>query len=194
MDDSKRTHPLDSLTTEHRVIRMVMDALEVFCERLETNEPADLRDLERFATFFADFAEATHHVKEEDILLRAMVKKGFAWDQGPVARVRADHAQERYLVRVLKQAALQQSPWNEEARRHAIASIRALVDFQRRHMQREEDILYPAASQRLSPAELGEIDASLRHFDEAHASERDLDAHLETARAMSAKYAGASQR
>jgi hemerythrin-like domain-containing protein len=61
-------------------------------------------------------------------------------------------------------------------------------------MQREEDILYPAACQRLSPVELGEIDASLRHFDEAHASERNLDAHLELARAMGAKYAGTSQR
>lgn len=188
MNDSDAKHPLASLTREHRLIRRMVDALEGFAEKLEMNEPADLRDLGHFAAFFGEFGEGIHHVKEEDYLLPAMVKKGFEWDQGPVGKVRAEHAQERYLVRVLRQAAEQEGDWSEEARRHAIASIRAFIDFQRRHMDREDNLLYPAVSQRLTLEELAALDTQLAQFDDQHGGETGRKARDALAVSLVEKY------
>jgi hemerythrin-like domain-containing protein len=168
------TRPLESLSREHQLIARTLTALEAFTEKLEESAPVDLADLTRFVAFFADYAEASHHVKEEDVLLPAMAKAGFDWDSGPVARIRADHDQERYLVRVLNQAAQQDSAWTEEARRHAIASLRAFIDYQRRHIEREETMLYPAAAERLTPKQLAEVDAQLKHFDQDRVGDAEL--------------------
>ena len=148
---------LGSLKQEHALIGRALTALGRYATLLEASPSADHRDLQRFSGFFSDFTDLWHHGKEEDLLLPALVKNGFAWDEGPVARVREDHEQTTYLCRVIQQAAAQEGAWTDEDRRHAIVAIRSFIDFERLHMEREETVLYQAAINRLPGETIEEI-------------------------------------
>lgn len=145
-------------------------------------------DLARFAQFFEDFAELWHHGKEEDVLLPALVKCGFAWDEGPILQVREDHDQENYLSRVLAQAAAQEGRWTEEDRRHAIAAIRSFIDFERAHMQKEEALIYLAAVEHLSEAQLRELDQRCLELESHKFGSGSYERVLEEAEGLFARY------
>lgn len=157
---------LQSLTDEHAIIRRSLDALSVYAQRLEADPSTPPDDLGRFASFFESFAELWHHGKEEDVLLPALLSCGFAWDTGPLAQVREDHDQENYLSRVLAQAAAQEQAWGREDRRHAIASIRSFIDFERAHMEREEAVLYKAAAEKLSTSVIADMERRFRELED----------------------------
>jgi hemerythrin-like domain-containing protein len=165
MTPSARNPPLSNLAEEHRLIVRVLAALERYATRLEEAQGVQSGDLGQFAKFFTEFAELLHHVKEEDILIPALVRHGFDWDSGPLLHVREDHAQERYLVDVLRQAASQQGEISREDKRHLVASVRAFVEFQRKHVQNEDSLLFPAVIERLSQDDLDQLDAKFADFD-----------------------------
>jgi hemerythrin-like domain-containing protein len=181
-------HALASLTKEHALISRGLDALGAYAERLEKNPSMDARDLGRFARFFEDFAELWHHGKEEDVLLPALVRCGFAWDEGPVLRVREDHDQENYLARVLAQAAAQEASWTEEDRRHAIAAIRSFIEFERGHMEKEETVIYPAAAERLSAEAQSELGHRFAEIESQKFGSGSYERVLEDADALFKRY------
>jgi hemerythrin-like domain-containing protein len=158
---------LESLRGEHRVITDVLDALEDYGTRLEQDATMGPLDLRRFAVFFAEFAGIWHHGKEEELLMPALVQHGLGWDEPPLREIREDHEQEDYLLRVIEQAGLQEGAWSAEDRRHAVRSIRALVDFERKHIQKEEASLYPAAEQVLSATDLRSLEERCHQYERA---------------------------
>ena len=79
--------------------------------------------------------------------------------------MRSDHEQERYLLRVLAQAAVQEGGWEADGRRHVVATVRAYTRFLTTHLDKEESILFPAVDDALSPEQLAELDAALDAFD-----------------------------
>jgi hemerythrin-like domain-containing protein len=156
---------LATLEREHLLLSGTLDALERWNETLLRTDTADRDDLARFVRVIGELADLAHHEKEEDILLPLLTRCGFDWETGPIKHVRTEHQHERYLCRVIAQAASQEDEWSEEDRRHLIASIDAYVAFQRRHMKQEDIVLYPAVD-RLSPEQQVELAAKLRAFDE----------------------------
>lgn len=191
MMDPEPHGPLASLYREHRVIAATLDALAAYTLCLETGGEACIDDLRAFSQFFTELAELRHHVKEEDILLPQLVRHGFAWDTGPIEKVRSDHDQERYLMRVLQQAGEQELAWTEEDRRHAIASIRAFIEFQRTHMEKEEAILYPAVLERLSSSEQADLARRLDEFDARHFGSSQFERFERLALELSGRYRAA---
>lgn len=152
---------LESLKLEHELIARALKALDTFAARLDVSGSLDSAALGRFTKFLQEFVELWHHEKEEDILLPTLVRHGFAWDEGPVARVREDHDQESYLGRVVQQAVAQEAAWSEEDRRHLVAAIRSFTEFERKHIQNEESLLFGAAVDRLPPEALAEIEEKM---------------------------------
>lgn len=141
---------LEHLSEEHRLITTALDAFEQYVERAERGEPVDRDDLEQFVVFFREYVDLSHHDKEESILLPALVRVGFHWDDGALLRVRREHDQERYLARSLRHVALQVTEWSADDRRRFISVARELIAFQRAHIDREERLLFPSARARLS--------------------------------------------
>jgi hemerythrin-like domain-containing protein len=158
---------LESLRGEHRVIWGVLNALEDFGMRLEEDASMSPSNLRRFTAFLTRFAGIWHHGKEEELLMPALVQHGLAWDEPALQEIRRDHEQEDYLLRVIEQAALQEGVWSAEDRRHAVRSIRALVDFERRHIQKEETSLYPVAERLLSAEALQVLEDRCHKYERA---------------------------
>jgi hemerythrin-like domain-containing protein len=149
------------------VIAGVLTALESCGMRLEQDVSMSPSDLRRFTAFLTRFAGIWHHGKEEELLMPALVQHGLAWDEAPLQEIRRDHEQEDYLLRVIDQAALQVGVWSAEDRRHAVRSIRALVDFERKHIQKEETSLYPVAERLLSADALQSLEDRCHKYERA---------------------------
>lgn len=161
-------HPLESLITEHQVITRSSDALIGYAHCLEHGDgsEADAGDLRSFASFFREFADELHHEKEENVLLPALARQGFAWNEGVLADVRLEHEHERYLIDVLCQASERAPDWNREDRRRIVCTALALAEFQRAHLKRENEELFPEVTRRLSREALLQLRGELSSFDE----------------------------
>jgi hemerythrin-like domain-containing protein len=156
---------LNSLIQEHKIIARLIDALQVYAQRLRRENSAELADLARFSRVFRELADEIHHEKEEGILLPILGRNGFHWDTGVLPEVRGDHCQERYLLEVLQQASARDGSWSNEDRRSIVATALALVEFQREHMDLENKQLFSEVDKRLSPQALAQLEAELEAFD-----------------------------
>jgi len=164
--ETLETHPLASLIGEHRLIGQLAEALRCFSVCVECQSTTyDRADLAKFARVFRDLGDCMHHEKEETVLLPLLAHLGFDWEDGPLANVRQDHCQERYLIEVLCHAAERDGAWSNEDRRRVAATARELGEFQCAHLERENTLLFPVVMQRLSENELRLLQGELRTFD-----------------------------
>jgi uncharacterized alpha-E superfamily protein/hemerythrin-like domain-containing protein len=163
--------PFDQLEREHHDMAGLLRVIEELSVRAERGELVDRADLEALMGVLSDWGQLGHHEKEEDVLTPVLVAQGFDWYDGPLASMRREHRQERYLVRALGGLSAQRSPWSAEDRRHFASLAREYVNFLRQHMQHEEQDLFARARAALPPsvkAELSvrfeQLDAELKHM------------------------------
>ncbi len=142
---TRRTHIIDSLEDEHRLIAEVTDAFGRFLNAIDEVGEVDRADLSQFARFFVEFADQRHHEKEEDILMPALVHTSLRWDEGPLSQLRADHEQERYFIEAFQQLAAQSAALSMEDQRHLVSVGREFIELGHRHMGIEQDHVYPIA-------------------------------------------------
>lgn len=163
---------LQSLFREHRIITQLSNAFESYIDGLEQQGAASREHLGLFAVAYRDLVDLIHHEKEETVLMPFLVQHGFDWDNGTLPEVRREHRQERYLTGVLQHASTQLHDWSEEDERHIAATGRAIVEFQREHLIKENTELFPAVLARLSDAELAELKTQLDDFDKESRTEK----------------------
>ncbi|MCA9599600.1 MAG: hemerythrin domain-containing protein [Myxococcales bacterium] len=174
-------NPIDVLQREHQLIERMLSVLDALTSRAEAGEPVERADLERCVKFFREFVDLGHHEKEESILFPVLTDLGFDWSSGPLARIRKEHDQERYLMRSLRHAALQKSEWSVDGRRHFVSVAREFLELQRTHLMHENLDLFPLARTKLPEdrgakvvASFENLDGERENFDELVASVGEL--------------------
>lgn len=157
-------NPIEVLMNEHRLIESVLDSLEAYVDRLSPNSSLETADLGRFAQFIRAFADTCHHGKEENILFETMVENGMPRESGPIAVMLHEHEEGRQLVRTLTEFAARSTEpgWSDADRQRIRQAARSYAELLRRHIQKEDGILYPMAVSRLDPATMADI---ARRFD-----------------------------
>lgn len=154
------------LFAEHRLIGRVLDAFEAYLDRVEQGASVNQQDFTRFVVFFREYADLLHHEREETVLFPALARHGFAETRGPLAHVRTEHQTERALMSTLLRVAARRDPWSSKDER-TIASVgRELVSFQRAHIAKENELLYPVARREIAPEGPALIARELAEFDE----------------------------
>ena len=140
----------ESLTNDHRIIARVLTAFEQFITEAEASETLDLVEFGRFTVFFREFVELWHHEREENLLLPAMESIGYARNAAPIVHIREDHERERNHLLELRRAAVRLRPLQQQEKSRVLAIARDLVTFERTHMKKENELLYPALQRELS--------------------------------------------
>jgi len=164
---------LQSLAAEHRLIRQTLDAFEAYVGYVEARVLVGRLDLQRFLLFFENFVDLHHHDKEETLLFPALVAAGLDWNNEPLARIRREHDQERYLMRSLEHAAQQAEAWSEDGRLHFLGIANEFISFQRSHMRFENTDVFPRAESVLSEEARMRLSRDVQRFDEAVQSRND---------------------
>ncbi len=164
--------PIDTLMDEHRHIEAALDALDVYAERLSAGAEAPINDLAAFVRFIREYADRTHHGKEEDILFEIMVREGFPKEGGPIAVMLMEHDEGRSHVRVLAGAVEAGDDPDASARSAIVAAARGYTSLLREHIQKEDRILYVMAKERLSEDAYREVEQRCAEYERDHAAEK----------------------
>lgn len=119
-------------------------------------ERPDYEIFQAIADYFLGFPDRCHHPKE-DVLLERMKERDPAWCRAAVeldaehrnlARLALDFSQA--VHNVLNDAEVPRSAFHRVARQ--------FIDCQRRHMQFEEEVFFPAAIETLTPEDWARIE------------------------------------
>ncbi|MBI5510583.1 MAG: hemerythrin domain-containing protein [Deltaproteobacteria bacterium] len=153
---------IELLMAEHRTIERVLDALDVFVvkARGQGGTPDDLR---QFVTFIREYADLSHHGKEEGILFVEMVKSGFPSEGGPIAVMKSEHEMGRGFVGVMAEHA-RQAAWSEGDRQVVAEAAAGYSSLLRQHIEKEDELLYPMARDQLTPDAMAGVDQRCLSF------------------------------
>ena len=147
--------PENVIVGEHALIAEALTFLEVVANQVKQASTPPKERLQELLGFLRDFADLGHHEKEESVLFPALSHAGVDWSSEPLRQIRADHRQERYLLRSLLQLAKQEREWSLDDRLHFHSIAEEFVNLQRQHMAREAQYIVPMLREKLS-AEFGE--------------------------------------
>ena len=136
--------PLEELRHEHLLIRRMLDVLDVV--RDEVNRaPADttgsLRDAIRF---FRGFAEC-HHSKEENGLFPVLSPKNATVANGPLRVLSSEHDAGRTMIQDIEAHLPGIEEGDLDSQEAVARALTLYVRMLRKHIEKEEDILFPLA-------------------------------------------------
>lgn len=163
--------PIEELEAEHRTIERVIAALESYARALHAGDRPPPADLDRLAGWFADYADAEHHGKEEDILFAEVDRHGLAVDDGPLDAMFEQHREARRLVAALRDAAAA-GAWDDARAERAARIALDYAGLLRGHIHTEDHAVYPLCRRHLPPAAWDAIVAAFAAHAATHASAR----------------------
>jgi hemerythrin-like domain-containing protein len=151
-------HPVDVLMSEHRTIERVLDAVETrLADSASGHFPYEF--MTQALDFFRNFADGCHHAKEEELLFPRLEERGIPRENGPIGCILKEHVQGRdYLavVRANLEAARDGSP---EAVTAVYSAATGYIGMLRRHIYKEDNVLFQMAIRALSPDDVTELSA-----------------------------------
>jgi hemerythrin-like domain-containing protein len=160
--------PTDILMQEHRVIEKVLAAMTRLADRVEAGAAVEPGELAMLVPFMREFADACHHGKEEHRLFPALVAGGLPASNGPVQVMCAEHEIGRGLVGRLDGAVAAYAAGRTDA--GLPAALRAIVDFYRQHIWKEDNVLFPMAQRVLGPDEAAALLAAFAEVNDGSSS------------------------
>ncbi len=147
----------DELRKEHKAIEVMLRALEAVSAKIRRHEPVPAADLDAMIEFLSVFADRCHHGKEEDFLFPALEAAGIPRQGGPIGVMLNDHAQGRALIARLTEAIGQLKSGNEAAAARFASAASDYAALLRRHIDKENNVLFVMAETRLSAAQDAEL-------------------------------------
>ena len=149
--------PITELMNEHRIIEMVLDAMEAADDK---ELPFDF--YARAVDFIATFADGCHHAKEEGELFPLMEAKGILRNGGPLGVMCEEHEIGRGLVALMREGIEKQD------RETLLRAARDYCALLRQHIMKEDEVLFPMGRGCISFLEMENLRA---HFDQVDHAE-----------------------
>ena len=134
----------DTLEEEHKKI----------LENIESFEKSDFSFLE-FIEFIENFADKTHHLKEENILFKKISEKTAEMACGPVQQMLYEHDMGRDLIKKAKEGL------TKNDKKGVLKNLLIFCALLKEHISKENNILYPMAEEILNKREKEAIKTEL---------------------------------
>jgi hemerythrin-like domain-containing protein len=151
-------HPVDVLMTEHRTIERVLAAVEARLAEAEGG-PVPYEFLTQALDFFRNFADGCHHAKEEELLFPLLEQRGIPRANGPIGCMLNEHVQGRNYLAVVRANLDAARDGSSEAVSAVYDAATGYIGMLRRHIYKEDQILFQMAIRTLSPADVAELSA-----------------------------------
>ena len=149
----------EQLRNEHEGIKLMMHILGKLSGKLEAGEEVDPEHLEKIIEFFRVFADKCHHGKEENLLFPAMKEKQIADEISLIEELIEEHKAARNFARGMAEGieAKNLGRFSENARGYI-----SLLD---RHIDKENNVLFPMADTSLSEEKKNELEAGFENVE-----------------------------
>lgn len=138
-----------NLENDHVFIVKLTDIILSIVEKQSTN--TDHFDL--IINLIRNFADGTHHAKEEGFLFPLMGEKGFSPEFGPVAVMLHEHEQGRNYVKAAVEAIQKFKTGNQAALQSVYENLSGYAYLLQNHIDKENNILFKMADEAFSSAE-----------------------------------------
>lgn len=158
---------IEILEAEHRHIERVLVALSTALERDVNEQSADTAFFLRAADFIRDYADGSHHAKEEKVLFAALATHGMPLDAGPLGCMMAEHEQSRLYAREMAEQARSVARGSGLARAALLESAWSYARLMTAHIQKEDEIIFKIARRVLTADKDAELVARYAQLDPA---------------------------
>src|SRR5579863_2601451 len=119
--------PLDALIDEHRVLAVVLNALDVQMQSLD-GQPFPIESFQQALDFLTNFTDHWHFLKEEERLFPLLWEKGVPLENGPLGKMMAEHQAGRDRLASIR------THLAAGALTQLLSEVSAYVTFMRQHM------------------------------------------------------------
>ncbi len=165
------------MVEEHRYILRMLAVVRKACYKVMHGEEISYEDFDAMIDFIRNYADAHHHGKEEKLLFHEMVTH-----LGPLGSklithgMLVEHDSGRLFIQELKDALTRVKEGDEESRLDVIANAVSYTHLLKRHIDKEDNVVYTFARRQLSPEILGKVDKDTEEFEHS-AGEKGIQQH-----------------
>jgi hemerythrin-like domain-containing protein len=156
--------PTQVLKDEHALILEALDAIERKVTGLEAGAAPDRAYFEKAVQFLRTFADRCHHGKEENLLFKTMVDRGFPRQGGPIAVMLHEHETGRSFIRGIAEGAAAVGT-DPGAAKKIIENGRGYIGLLRAHIDKENHVLFPMADNVLSSEDQEHLGKEFERFE-----------------------------
>jgi hemerythrin-like domain-containing protein len=156
--------PTQVLKEEHALILQALEALEKKLTLLERGAAPDAAYFLKAVEFLRTFADGCHHGKEENLLFKTMVNRGFPLHGGPIAVMLSEHDAGRAFIRGIAEGTAKVGS-DPTAVRQIVENGRGYIGLLRAHIDKENNILFPMADNVLSPEDQADLEQAFERFE-----------------------------
>jgi len=167
---------IEQLKEEHQAISLMLKIMGAVCKKLEDGEDVSKDDLNDMVKFIKEFADKSHHLKEEDLLFPAMEEVGIPREGGPIGVMLTEHTMGRDFVKGLSNGIEEYANGNANAVNQIIENARNYASLLSNHINKEDNILYPMAEMHISKEKQDEL---LKEFERVNSEKIGLDKQKE---------------
>jgi hemerythrin-like domain-containing protein len=171
-----------SLKSDHEIILSALHVLDEIASAVETGRVINPHDIRALLTFFREFADGSHHVKEEAILFPALMHADMTFQKGPLQAMNCEHEHGRMLNAAMANA------FDEMRNDEFVRNARRYIKLLRDHIEKENCVLFEAADRILDDDEDNRIALDFEHFDKEVFGVRRRNGLVDVADELAAKY------
>lgn len=154
------------LMIEHRLIGRMIAVIQHRLNLVERTHSIDPYFVDKAVDFIRIYADRTHHGKEEDILFRDLEKKKLSDDDRRVMKeLIEEHVFGRETTKALVAANTQYRNGDAAALAEVTSRLKTLIEFYPKHIEKEDNIFFPASREYFSDEEDQSMLAEFREFD-----------------------------
>ncbi len=140
----------EDLKAEHEGVRLMLRVLNKIGEILESGKTADPVHLDKIMEFLTVFVDRCHHGKEEDFLFPELEKEGIAKRDGLIGVLLTEHEEGRGFVKRMAEAVEKIKGGGSFGSFLFKDHSKRYTELLFRHIEKENDILFPMADKGLS--------------------------------------------
>lgn len=154
------------LMIEHRLIERMISLIRVALADIQSTGRVDPLFVDDAVDFIRIYADRTHHGKEEDILFRDLDSKDLkAADRRIMNELIEEHAFGRKTTRALVEANTRYRNGDNTALSDISGNLETLVDFYPVHIEKEDNVFFPASRTYFTDEEDQAMLAEFQEFD-----------------------------
>jgi hemerythrin-like domain-containing protein len=164
------------------MIVRALHVLDTMTDKIQLGNDVNRHDIAALLMFLREFAGGSHHVKEDAILVPALMQAGMSARNGPLADMLQEHVRIRTLTVAMSDAIARKN--KDEFVLYASRYVKLLLE----HMAKENDVLFEQAEQILSDEEDEKIVDAFEHFERVIMGAQAHAALLQTLETSASKY------
>ena len=184
------TYAIDLMVREHANISRMLEVIRHASIGILEGKPVDLADFREMVDFIRNYADKHHHGKEEKFLFPVMVQKlGRVADNLVTHGMLVEHDLGRDHAMSLATALdeYEKNP-KTEYKLDILTEAMGYARLLKRHVEKENNVVYTFAENQLTPEDLADIDAKSRKFEEEEGAKGVQDHYLGILERLEKKY------